>query len=149
MMSIELSPAQHKALTQLRHALPIGHVLVLYGDTGQGKTTVLRELHREIGGTILTASDFIQAMQPQHPQAMEETLSQMLMAAWGKEDNLFFDDLDMIYNVLCSCGFNRFYPRAGLVESPLKMLAVYAGAAGKKLIISTENSLAPSVTERS
>jgi transitional endoplasmic reticulum ATPase len=147
-MTTELCPAQQVALEQLRQALPLGNVFVLYGGGGDGKTTIMRELHRELGGAFLTVGEFVNAMHQQHPLAMEEALSQIVMTAWAEEDTLFFDDLDIVYNILCSCGYNSSYPRAGFVEAALKTLAVYAGATGKRLIVSTERGLAPSLTER-
>src|SRR5687768_11330534 len=115
-MRIELCPAQGAALEQLRQALPVGNVFILYGGTGLGKTTVLRELHRELGGTYLTIGDFVQAMQGENPLALEETLAELVMTAWEAEDTLFFDDLDMVYNVVCGCHYGQAYPRQGFLE---------------------------------
>ena len=69
-MTIQLCPAQQRAYDGLLHALPVGNVFVLSGDTGSGKTTVLREVHGATGGAFLTLSDFVNAMRSRHPLAL-------------------------------------------------------------------------------
>lgn len=148
METLELCPAQQKALEHLRYILPIGNVFALYGDSGQGKTIVLRHLHEEIGGAFLTVGDFLKAMEGQHPFALEEIFSRMVMTAWAGEETLFFDDLDILYKVVCGCGYNSAYPMQGLFDVPLKTLAIHAGATDKRLIISAQRGLAADFMER-
>lgn len=148
-MNLELCPAQQAALDHLRHILPVGNVLALYSSGGHGRTTVLRELHREIGGAFLTPADFLQAMQGKDPLSFEETFMQLMMSTWNEQDILFFDDLDMLYNIVCGCGYNSAYPLQGYMNVPLKTLAVYAGATGKKLILGTQGNVGEEVRERS
>jgi predicted ATPase len=49
-MSVQLTPSQQRAYDELRRLLPLGNVFVLAGGEGAGRTTVLRQLHREVGG---------------------------------------------------------------------------------------------------
>src|SRR5947207_4594445 len=91
-MTIQLCPAQQRAYDGLLHALPVGNVFVLSGDTGSGKTTVLREVHGATGGAFLTLSDFVNAMRSRHPLALEETFFQMVMDAFGANKCVLVDD---------------------------------------------------------
>ncbi len=80
-MDTKLCSAQQQAFDALLSMLPMGNVFVLYGFTGAGKTTILRETHREVGGALLTMQDFVNAMHGQHPLALEEVFEQMVMDA--------------------------------------------------------------------
>jgi len=72
-VSTQLSPAQREAFDGLRSGMKIGSVLTLSGGSGSGKTTVVREIHRESGGILLNMRDFVEASADQHPLALEET----------------------------------------------------------------------------
>src|SRR6266508_6673226 len=77
-MTTQLCPAQQQAFDGVSAALPVGNVFLLCADTGMGKTTVLRELHRAAGGALLTMKDFVDASRRQHPLAMEEAFEQLV-----------------------------------------------------------------------
>jgi len=51
----------------------------LWGGIGRGKTTVLRELHKQVGGAFLNMKDFVEASAGKHPLALEETLYQLIV----------------------------------------------------------------------
>ncbi|HLK59447.1 MAG TPA: ATP-binding protein [Chthonomonadaceae bacterium] len=145
--TIALSPAQQKAFEGLMHFLPLGNVFVFSGGIGKGKTTVLRHLHATLGGAYLTLKDFIDAQRDQNPLAMEETFERLLMQTLQAHDTVILDDLDLIYGVVCDCGYTA-YPRKGFLDAPLTMLAVYAAEAGKKLIFGNHRNLAQPISER-
>src|SRR4051812_26316119 len=69
-MSTHLSPKQKSVYEGLKHGLSVGDVFVCWGETGMGKTTILQELHREVGGVLLTMNDFIDAIRAQNPAAI-------------------------------------------------------------------------------
>src|SRR5260370_35554316 len=56
---ILLTPAQTQARALLERGLQVGNVCAISGDPGSGKTTVLAQLHPEIGGRFPTAPDLI------------------------------------------------------------------------------------------
>jgi len=135
-MAMKLCPAQQSAFNGLKYGLPIGNVFVLWGDTGHGKTTVLRELHNFFGGTYLHAKDLMDEMQDRHPLALEEAFGRLVMDALKNHDCVVVDDLHMLTDVVGGCSN---YPRANLLEVPLKSLATYAAKTGKKLIFGIDH----------
>ena len=55
---LTLTPAQQAAADHLIAALPAGSVLILRGDAGAGKTTILNTLRAETGGILLGMRNF-------------------------------------------------------------------------------------------
>jgi ATP-dependent 26S proteasome regulatory subunit len=130
-MTTTLCPAQRRALDQLRDALPVGHVFVLGGGSGSGKTTVLRALHDQVGGAFRTLKPFLDAMRLQHPLALEEAFEQWLRAALADNDLVILDDLNLLTATTGGCGS---YPRSGFLEVAMRAITDYVLAASKKLI---------------
>lgn len=145
-MAIALCPRQQHAFDALQHVLPLGHVFALTSDTGLGRSTVLQELHSQIGGAFLNMKDWLDALRGQHPVSLEETFEQLILSALEKHDAVFLDDLHLVICVTGGC--NHFYPRRGLIDSPLTTLTTYAASAGKKLIVGSDGSLPNPVRER-
>src|SRR5712692_2526169 len=130
-MDTKLCSAQQQAFDALRRMLPMGNVFVLYGFTGAGKTTVLRETHHAVGGALLTMQDFVNAMHGQHPLALEEVFEQMVMDALRAHDCVIVDDLHLINDVVCC---NGAYPRLRYLNTTLSVLSAFAVEAKKKII---------------
>jgi AAA+ superfamily predicted ATPase len=145
-MATPLCPAQRRAFDGLLAALPVSDILVLHGDAGMGKTTVLYELHGQLGGSYLTMKEFIDAMGPHHPLALEETFHKWVWEALETNEVVFVDDLNLISDVADSCGS---YPRPGFLNAPLTALAVFTHQAGKKLILGSHHPAPSPVTQRS
>jgi transitional endoplasmic reticulum ATPase len=139
--TIRLSPVQQSAFDDLRAALSLGSVFTLWADTGRGRTTVLRELHREFGGVLLTLRDFVAAAQKRHPMALEDALYDLVFEALRQQDYVFVDDLHVATAVMS--GGCHFYPRFGYLDAPMTVLASYAGDAGKKLVVGTADGRLP------
>ena len=95
-MATSLCPAQQHAFDGLSAALPDGHVFVLSGDVGMGKTTLLRALHRQVGGAFLTIKDLVDALRPRHPLAVEETFAELVMTALLAHAQVIVDDLHLV-----------------------------------------------------
>ena len=130
-MTHPLTPAQQRALNGVHAGLTIGRVVTLGGGTGKGKTTLLRHVHAGHGGAFLTTKEYIDALRPCHPLAMEETFEQLVMGALVGHDCVIVDDLHLLAGVVSGCGN---YPRSGFLDAPLTSLTAYAQAAGKKLL---------------
>jgi tRNA A37 threonylcarbamoyladenosine biosynthesis protein TsaE len=133
MAPTRLTPAQQKAFDSLSQVLPLGHVFVLRGDGGMGRSTVLRELQRAHGGVLLEMKGFLDAHRPSHPLALEETFESWVFTALQRHESVLVDDLHLLTGVTDGCGG---YPRAGFFNVPLTTLAEYAAATGKKLVFS-------------
>src|SRR3954465_2325835 len=94
--TIELTPAQRRAFDCLLIGLKAGSILRLSGGVGRGKTTVLKELHRETGGAFLNMKDFVEASTKNHPLALEESLYQIIFNALQSHPLVFVDDVHLL-----------------------------------------------------
>lgn len=141
-----LCPAQQQARDKLHQLLPLAQVFVLLGNTGLGRTTLLSEMHREIGGAFLNMKDFIDTLRQNDPVALEETFEELVMDALASHDLVIVDDLNLLTDVVGGC--NHFYPRNGLLNVPLTTLSTFAVEAGKKLILGVTESPPNPLKER-
>jgi len=145
-LSTLLCPAQQRAFDALSAGVRIGSILRLRGGCGRGKTTILRELHKQVGGAFLNMQDFVEASAKNHPLALEETLYRLLLDALRSHAVVIMDDVHLLDLFSGGC---HFYPRAGYFNSVIMGLCTYALEAGKKLIISTRDYLAEAAEQRS
>src|SRR5262245_61826939 len=143
-MSVPLSPSQQRGYDELRRLLPSGNVFVLAGNDGVGRTTVLRQLHRDVGGAFLNMKDFTAALRQRDPGALEETFEQIVLAALESNDVVIVDDLRLLSNV----AMHHFYPRFGLLDAPLTTLTSLAADAGKKLVFAVVQEPSRPIKER-
>ena len=145
-MTTELCPAQQQARDGLLRTLPLGSVFALRGDTGSGKTTVLRDIHQAAGGVLLPMKDILDGCRGQHPLALEETFEQLVMKALAHHDLVILDDFALLADVVnAGCGA---YPRTGLLEIPLNALTAHAIQTGKKLVFGNAPSFSSSIQQR-
>jgi transitional endoplasmic reticulum ATPase len=142
-----LTPAQQQAFNGLRYGLTIGNILMLTGDSGMGRTTVLRHLHGVTGGAFVTMKDFFEAMRGQHPFALEETFERFILETLHAHDTVIVDDLDLLSSVVAGCG--GAYPRPGLLEAAGVTIGTYAAEAGKHLVVGSRGSALYSLSNRS
>src|SRR5712692_6111618 len=119
---IVLSPSQDAARAALRRGLRVGSICAVSGDSGAGKTTVLRHLHRELGGAFLSIADLIDASSKRHPLSLEEMLFDIVLAALKQHDAVIVDDFHVLYDAFCC---NNSYPRSGWMEAPSLALCAY------------------------
>ena len=137
--SITLTPSQNRAADGLLSGMATGGVCVLESAAGMGKTTVLRRLHANLGGAMVTARQFMNLLRERTPAAIEETFMEVLEAALQSQDVALVDDLHLITEVVQ--GYN--YPRTNLINAALSAVLNEAEARGKKILFSTtgENGL--------
>ena len=141
-----LCPAQQRAFDSLCAGVRVGSILRLRGGCGRGKTTILRELHQQVGGAFLNMQDFVDASAKSHPLALEETLYRLLLDALRSHSVVIMDDVHLLDLFSAGC---HFYPRCGYFNTIMMGLCTYALEAGKKLIISTRDHLAEAAEQRS
>lgn len=146
MSATKLCPAQQRALDGLWTGLKVGLILRLWGGVGRGKTTVLRELHQQVGGAFLNMKDFVDASSKSHPLALEETLYQLIFYALKEHPVVIVDDVHLLDLFSGGC---HFYPRTGLFNSIMMGLCTYALESKRKLIFGTKSGLAEAAEERS
>jgi transitional endoplasmic reticulum ATPase len=144
-MTITLAPAQQRARIELERAARPGNAVVLFGASGRGKTTILRDLHREVGGQLLGVTDFMAALDSRHPLQLEETLYGLLTAALAKHAVVMLDDLHLIANISCC---SSFYPRQGFITATLAALAAVARASERSLVFGSDRIPLPFAWQR-
>jgi ATP-dependent 26S proteasome regulatory subunit len=146
-MQMTLCPAQQRACDGLLAVLPIGNLFTLIGDTGMGKTAILREVYRAVGGAFLTAKAFVDAMRSQDPFALEETFERFVGDALTAHEYVLVDDLHLVANVVN--GYCGAYPRSGWLNAPLTALANQAIETGRKLIFACQSHAPSPIYQRS
>src|SRR6266478_1797896 len=129
--NIQLCPAQKQAFDSALAGVQLGSILRVWGGTGRGKTTILRELHRQVGGAFLNMKEFVEASATKHPMALEETLYQLIMDALKANPLVIVDDVHLLDLFSAGC---HFYPRSGFFNSTMMGLCTYALEAKKKLV---------------
>ncbi len=129
---VVLSPAQRAAFDG---ALVAERPVALLGPMGAGRSTVLAELHRHLGGELITARELILAIEPRHPLSAEEGLYHLLDAALARSHTVLVDDFDRVAAHMC-CG--HFYPRTGFVDAVLTAVIGRAERDGRRLVIAAE-----------
>ncbi len=142
----QLTPAQETSLNVLKYALSAGNLLLLTSHTGRGRTTILRHLHQETGGGFVTSKEFLDQSGSRHPLSLEEALHASIASALQQHDLVYVDDVDLIHDATSSC---HFYPRGQYIETAMLELTRLAAAKGKKLIVSTDGSVASAFATRS
>ncbi|MBI1917768.1 MAG: ATP-binding protein [Planctomycetes bacterium] len=145
-MAEHLTPAQRRALDGVTTALTIAHVVALQGDRGMGKTTLLHEVQRQHGGAFLTVKEYVDALRPRHPLAMEETFELLVSDALAAHDCVIVDDLHLISDVTLGCC--GAYPRSNFLNAPLTTLSAYAVAAQKKLVFGIDSGTPSPIRDR-
>jgi len=144
--AIKLCPAQKTAFDYLSAGLQVGSILRLWGGVGRGKTTVLTELHKQVGGAFLNMKDFVEASTGKHPLALEETLYQLIVDTLKAHPLVIVDDIHLLDLFSAGC---HFYPRSGYFNSIMMGLCTYALDAKKKLIFGTRSDFAEAAAQRS
>jgi ATP-dependent 26S proteasome regulatory subunit len=144
--TIQLCPAQQSALESLLTGLEIGSIFRVHGGVGRGKTTLLKEVHHQTGGSFLTMKNFVDASSRQHPLALEETLYQLVLDALKAQPVVIVDDLHLLDLFSAGC---HFYPRSGYLNSVLMGLCTYALETDRKLIFSTTGPMPEAAAQRS
>src|SRR5947209_19930681 len=93
---IQLCPAQALVLESLLKGLPIGSIFHVGGAVGRGKTTVLTELHKRMGGALLGMKEFVAATSLTHLLALEETLYNLVLGALRSQQVVSLGDLHLV-----------------------------------------------------
>lgn len=140
-----LSPSQQEAFNHLMEALPIGNLFVVWSNSGMGRTTILNELHRQKGGEMLRMKDYIDELRHQDPFAMEESFEQIVLRSFQRNDLVILDDLDLVYSVVCGCGYGDGYPRAKYIEAILTNIIEFVVTHNKKLVFGNQGGASQTI----
>ncbi len=144
-MPTPLSPIQQQTFDHFLNTWPLGHILSIAGDTGMGKSTLLRAAHERFGGAFLNMRDLLDAMPARHPLALEETFDQLVRTSLDHHRHVFVDDLPLLLGVTGGCGA---YPRSGFLDVVLESLAARVAGSDRKLIVASTGYLPTPLDER-
>src|SRR4051794_40769676 len=95
-MALTLTPTQQRACDALFDAASVYPVAVLEGEPGMGRTSILWELHRRLGGALLAVKDFAGEMAGRHPLSLEEAFADWVARALAEHPVVCVDSLDLI-----------------------------------------------------
>jgi len=124
---IVLTPAQQAAFLGLLEGISVGGILVLRGEPGSGKTTILENIRAAKGGTLIGVREFLDA----RDEAFLRTIEDALYA----HDLIMVDDLHLVTNIVQA----RNYQRAYLLDAALTALLAEAGVLKKTLLFATRH----------
>ncbi len=127
---ITLTPTQQAAFDGLLGGISAGGVLVLQGESGMGKTTILRQTHARLGGAFVGVRQFMSTLVSGQPVAIEEAFLAMIEEAVARHDLVIVDDLHLVTNVVDNYQYSRRY----LLDAALTSILGEAGAGKKKLL---------------
>src|SRR5687768_15639979 len=130
-----LTPTQRRAFDMVNDAASVTAIVELRCTTGMGRTTMLRQLHAERGGSFLGAGAIVEAMERADPLALEETVYRRVVDELSKHDVVILDDVQLLMHVIMGCGA---YPRAQYFAATLTALADLCEASGKHLVVGTD-----------
>jgi transitional endoplasmic reticulum ATPase len=134
-----LTPSQQAAAESVQTAITCGNVVVLQGDVGRGKTTVLKRAQTQAGGVFLGMREFMQTLDAGEPFAIEEAWIRLMEASLAKHDLVILDDMHLIASVVEGYG----YPRPNLLNAAITAVLEQADAAKKFVFAVQEDAPEP------
>jgi transitional endoplasmic reticulum ATPase len=137
-----LAPVQQTAAESVRHAISCGDVVVLQGDIGRGKATVLKRLQADQGGILLGLREFMRELEAYGTFAIEEAWIHLLEASLAEHDLILLDDMHLIASVVE--GYS--YPRPNLLN--VAITAVLEQAIGNRKFVFAVQEDAPEPISR-
>lgn len=143
--SVQLCPAQQAMFDSLMQGLQIGSIFHVWGGAGRGKTTVLKEVHQQIGGAFLNMKDYMDVSGAGHPLALEEALYDMVLKALKAHPVVILDDVHLLDLASFGC---HAYPRVGYLNAVMMGLCVYALEMNRKLILCSAHNISNVVRQR-
>src|SRR5262249_3453044 len=127
---VTLAPAQRIAAAGLVKAASTSSLLVLKSAAGMGRTSVLRQVHQNVGGSFVGARQFMSRLNNRAPEAIEEAFLEMAERALRFRRVAIIDDLHLVRDVAQSFE----YPRTNLLNAALTALLDRAAARGRTII---------------
>jgi ATP-dependent 26S proteasome regulatory subunit len=135
-----LSPAQETAYALLTSAVAASHLVLLEGEAGAGKTTMLARLVAEMGGRRLTCRDLYASNANAPHAALDGALFRLVEAALDRHDVVVVEDFDALGNIVDSFVGN---PRGYYWQTGFGSLLDRARNQGKVLVFSAVSFISP------
>jgi transitional endoplasmic reticulum ATPase len=131
---VTLCPSQRRAAAGVMRGLERGDCAVLKDRGSDGKTTVLRYVHQQVGGVLIGVREFLTRLGDYGPAAIEEAFLDLIDEHIAEHDLLIVDDLHLIKNVVESCD----YVRKNLFDAVLTAALESAALSGKKVLVACD-----------
>ncbi len=131
---ISLTPAQQAAFDGLLGGIAPGVALVLRGEAGLGKTTILQKVHATRGGALVGARHFMAMLAGRRRLDIEEAFLALIDGALTSHDLVIVDDLHLVNRV--ADHYN--YPWRYLLDAALTAILAEAEASKKTLLFGVE-----------
>jgi transitional endoplasmic reticulum ATPase len=138
-----LTPAQQAAAESVRTAISCGSVVVLEGDVGRGKTTVLRHVQAIQGGVLLGMREFMRELEARAPFSIEEAWIRLMETSLTNHDLVILDDMHLIARVVEGYG----YPHQKLLDAALTAVLEHASG-DKKIVFAVEEEPPEPISRR-
>lgn len=94
--AIRLSPTQQAAHDRALVVLAGSPLVMIEGESGMGKTTVMKALRDVTGGAFLTVSDFEAVLNHRSPSAYEQSIYEVVSAALDRERIVYIDSVERL-----------------------------------------------------
>jgi AAA+ superfamily predicted ATPase len=130
-----LTPTQQLAFDELIRAAVPGQVVVLLGNQGTGRTSLLGRLGDQLGGKVLGAQTLEAVVRGHHPLALEDAFYDMVGNALDANPVVMIDDFQYLSQTIEGC---RSYPRGGFITVATTALAERVAERGATLVIASE-----------
>jgi AAA+ superfamily predicted ATPase len=132
-----LTPSQAALLDRIERGLTIGPFAYVWSWSGMGTTTVLRELHRKLGGVFLDAAQFVAGAAEGPPTALEESFYRVLCGAIREYDLIIVDDVSMLDLAAGACGQ---YPRSNWWHPVFESAVQLAQCLGRRIVLGSRGN---------
>jgi ATP-dependent 26S proteasome regulatory subunit len=142
---VKLTPSQLCAADKLLAAFTAGEVIVFWGGSGMGKSTILAKLSAVVDAILIDSRELLDRLAERHPLSVEEAFLDTVRLALKAGRPVIVDDLHLLVNVVSGCGN---YPRAGLLDGALETVLNEAATLGQKLVFSTAGGAPEPVANR-
>lgn len=133
----KLSPTQQSAFADLRLLAQTVPVTLLRGDRGRGKTTLLRNLHQDLGGRLIRTREMLeQAAISRGDEIVEEAIRVLIREALESHDLVMIDDIFLMETT----SSDRGRPLCHLFSAVEVELFELATRLGKRIVMSRSST---------
>jgi MoxR-like ATPase len=102
-----LTPVQERARDAVLAGLRALDIVVLQGDSGAGKTLILKAVADSAQGVITGLAQFMELLKSDNPIAIEEVFIQSLDHSLDSADLVIVDDLHLILQIVTHYNYTR------------------------------------------
>lgn len=132
-----LSPAQSAAFARLLEAVQASALVLLEGEPGSGKTTIVERLVNQLGGIRIDGRDLVWATANSAHPCVEEQLHSLVENSLRDHDLVVIDDFHHVLHMTQGAGG---YERPFFINVAIRALVDTARDAGKHIVLSGEET---------